>query len=233
MDAAATVSRTGRAVVYPLLARGVLLRFLSEGPAGLESLEQGTLSVAVADGDGVRWAPLPPHETRTGEAAQSLGPLRLEGSTTATACGRTGRVLIGTDSQVLALTAPDGDHAAERYGLSVVQPTVRVGALACTEDGQSVLVGTDREGADWFAPDTLSLLRPGGAFRPDAAIYRAPRGAGIGGAAFLPDGAVVFMVRRPGFGPQASFRAPGTRWPTLAETDPPRTTLVLLQRGSG
>lgn len=61
-DAAATLSRDGRAVVYLTERRvaGHLFRFVSAGPATQgNALDAGTLSVARLQGEQVRWLPLP------------------------------------------------------------------------------------------------------------------------------------------------------------------------------
>jgi secreted PhoX family phosphatase len=59
------------------------------------------------------------------------------------------------------------------------------------------------------------------------AVYGAPRGAAIGGAAPAPEGEAVFAaVCHPGAGPGQSFARPGTRWPQFEPGVPPRTALV-------
>lgn len=230
-DVAAATAPDGRAVVYALLARGMLLRFVSAGPAGADALDEGTLSVAAEQAGGIAWRPVPAHQGTTADAVGGAA-LALDAPAVVTVCPRSNRVLVGTNSQVLALEPPAGDHAADAFGRTQVLAQDAVGALACTADGSTLFVGTDRQGSSWTARDTLSAYRTGGAFQPDPTIYRLPRGAGLGGAAVLQDGTVAAMVRRPGFGPQASAGAPGTRWPTLIETDSPRSTVVLLSRAA-
>lgn len=68
---AATTSAAGRAVV--LLAdgrpRGFLYRFVSAGPAGPDALDAGTLAAARAEGEALRWLPLPAGAARDPAAA--------------------------------------------------------------------------------------------------------------------------------------------------------------------
>lgn len=79
-DAAAALSRDGRAVVYMTDRRiaGFLLRFVSSGPApGERALDAGTLYVAKLDGDRLGWLPLP-DGTPLPEAARSAGGTPLD-----------------------------------------------------------------------------------------------------------------------------------------------------------
>jgi uncharacterized protein len=125
-DAAATLARDGRAVVYLTDRRvgGFLYRFVSSGAATAEdALDAGTLSVARLDGDRLTWLALP------GDAATLADPgpaaERLGGSPLDTPSGlgldptRPRLVLCchGSPARpagyVLEISARDGDDGAE------------------------------------------------------------------------------------------------------------------------
>ncbi len=64
------------------------------------------------------------------------------------------------------------------------------------------------------------------------AVYGAPRGAAVGGAALPPDAEIMLAaVRHPGAGWGQSFARPGTRWPQFQPGIPPRSALVGLAEG--
>ncbi|MFB9969130.1 PhoX family phosphatase [Pseudoroseomonas cervicalis] len=144
-DAAAALSRDGRAVVYLTDHRafGHLFRFVSAGPAGAEALDEGTLSVARLEGQGVlRWVALPAGaETALNPvaAAASAGAtafdlpagLALDGGRLYLACkGNAARRPEQTDAlnpragsnagHVVEILPEGGDHAAERARASLL-----------------------------------------------------------------------------------------------------------------
>ncbi|MDI3308462.1 MAG: DUF839 domain-containing protein [Acetobacteraceae bacterium] len=80
-DAAATLARDGRAVVYMTDRRvgGCLYRFLSNGPATAEdALDSGTLFVARLEGDRITWLPLPQGTADPVAAARQAGGSPLD-----------------------------------------------------------------------------------------------------------------------------------------------------------
>lgn len=80
-DAAATLARDGRAVVYMTDRRvgGCFYRFLSSGPATTEdALDSGTLFVARLEGDRITWLPLPQGVPDPAAAARAAGGSPLD-----------------------------------------------------------------------------------------------------------------------------------------------------------
>jgi secreted PhoX family phosphatase len=82
--AAAVRSSAGRAVVFMADGRpsGCLWRFVSNGPAGPDALDNGTLYVAREEGDALRWMPIPQSALRDPHAAaDAAGASRFDGPT--------------------------------------------------------------------------------------------------------------------------------------------------------
>ena len=245
---AATRSPDGRAVVFMTddRAEGHLFRFVASSPTTTDNpdtLDQGTLSVAVFDGDVLRFVALADasdpiqaaaklHAARfdypAGMALNGQGALLL-------ACRGTG--LLGTvapsrlaegnpSGRILVLTSHAGDPAAERFDIELgliggdtgtdAPPVVRPAGLMVANDGRV-----------WIATEGSSIAVASADFSTLAEVYRPPVGAVMGGVAQSPDGAVVFSaVRHPGDTADASFDHPATRWPTLLPDMPPQTTII-------
>lgn len=135
-DAAATLSRDGRAVVYLTDRRpaGYLYRFLSAAPpvpaaaGGSDALDAGTLAVARLEGAGqerLRWLPLPAADAATArdpaEAARRAGGTAFDSPSGLGLDPRGGpRLLLACHGSpgrpaghVIEITAEAGDHGAE------------------------------------------------------------------------------------------------------------------------
>lgn len=156
---------------------------------------------------------------------------------------------------VLEIAPAGGDDAAETAGIALLfaagdpaQPgRGRYGGAglpagaAFPENPDTVAV--DTRGRAWIGTDHGGEIRAqaAGLFAcalegpmrgVPLAVYGAPRGAAMGGAAATPDAEILFAaVRHPGAGPGQSFARPGTRWPQFQPGIPPRTTLVGLVPG--
>ncbi len=87
-------------------------------------------------------------------------------------------------------------------------------------------IGTDQRGDTTRTADGLFTLNNNGALN---AAYLAPIGAAMGGSLYDAATHTLFaMVRHPGAIPGASFASPATRWPSLAPTMPPQSTMITL-----
>jgi secreted PhoX family phosphatase len=256
---AAAVAGDGRAVVFLADGRpmGFLYRFVSANAAGGDALDSGTLSVAKAEGDGVRWVALPAGSALdlTG-AAERAGAARFDTPSGLVFDARGERLFLacraGTTrswGQVDALNPrsgpnaghvleiagePSADRMAARVLLRAEGPMANPATL--TLDGRGrIWIGTDCGGVVGAAPDALFGCDLDGAGRGVARpLYAAPRAGAIGGAAMVPgDDQLLVMVRTPGASPGASFDNPATRWPAFEPAVPPRTTLVSIARTRG
>jgi secreted PhoX family phosphatase len=259
-DAAAALTRDGRAVVYMTDRRagGHLLRFSSGGAArAADALDSGTLSVARVDGPRLRWLDLP-HDpaalTDTAALAARLGgtgfgtPSGLavdpQGGALFLACRGSPGASAPMPGQVLQILPTGGDHGADSAAVSAL---VQAGAerqgtawpghpdTVTADAAGRVWIGTDRGGRIGAVPDMLFGCETRGPGRGmPLPLYAAPRGAAVGGAALSPGGETLFaMVRTPGAEPGASWERPGTLWPAFDPTVPPRSTLVTFSRLRG
>jgi secreted PhoX family phosphatase len=238
-DAAAALSRDGRAVVFSTqrVPSGFLFRFVSAGPASAaDALDAGQLAVAVPSGGGLRWAPLPPAAAADpADAARALGAAPFDVPSGCAWDARGGRLLLcvpgaagRSSGALLALRPQGGDPAAEAFAVETLlrDATFRPDTVMAAADGR-VLVGTD-QGPGWSqTADTLSILDgPASQW-----LYAAARGAAVGGAAVTPDGrTIITAARMPGRAPGASFERPSTRWPEFQPGVPPRSALISLTR---
>ena len=245
---AATRTADGRAVVFMTDDRpqGYLFRFIASSPTtpdNPDTLDQGTLSVAVFDGDMVRFVTLadardPIQAAANVNAARFDYPagMALSGQgTLLLACRGTGmlgnvapsRLADGNpNGRVLVLTSRAGDPSAERFDieLGLIGGDTGTGAPPILHPS-GLMVAAD--GRVWIATEGSSIAIASADFTTLAEIYRPPVGAVMGGVAQSPDGAVVFSaVRHPGDMPTASFDNPATRWPTLRPDMPPQTTII-------
>lgn len=190
-----------------------------------------------------------------GAAGRQAGGTPFDGPSGLAADPRRARLLVACHGgpgspagHVMEILAGEGDHGAATATASLLfaagdpaGPGRYGGAglpagAAFPENPATVAV--DSRGRAWIGTDHgreiraqaagLFLCPLEGARRgAPAAVYGAPRGAAIGGAALSPDGEMLFTgVRHPGAGPGQSFERPGTRWPQFQPGVPPRTTLV-------
>ncbi len=231
-DAAAALSRDGRAVVFLAEqdAAGYLFRFVAARLGAGEALGAGALFVAQARGGRLVWLPLPdgaaanPREVaRSADATPFNDPSGLFWD------GRANRLLFCGGFGAMALAAEGGDAGAASMGVASlpVQALGRVGTITADARGR-VLLGTLGEGRVGAQAQALFALE-GGA---PSLLYVAPRAADLGGAAVSPDGGTLFAaVRRPGAEQGASFDRPATRWPEFTPGQPPRSAIVSLARG--
>ncbi|WP_027283999.1 alkaline phosphatase PhoX [Rubritepida flocculans] len=231
-DAAATLARDGRAVVF--LAEqgqaGYLFRFVAARPETGQVLGAGALSVAQRQDGRLVWLPLPdgaagnaPEAARAANATPFAGPQGLSWD------GRGNRLLFCGEFGALSLSPEGGDAGGPSMGVLAlpVQALGRIGAIAADARGR-VLLGTLGEGRVGARAQALLALE-GGAF---STLYAAPRAADLGGVAVSPDGGTLFAgVRRPGAEQGASFERPATRWPEFTPGQPPRSAIVSLVRG--
>jgi secreted PhoX family phosphatase len=125
-DAAATLARDGRAVVYLTDRRpaGFLYRFVSAGPATTpDGLDAGTLAAARLEGERLRWLPLPAGAATAldpGEAARRAGGSTLDGPSGLGLDPQRQRLLLACRGgparpagHVIEITADAGDDAAD------------------------------------------------------------------------------------------------------------------------
>jgi secreted PhoX family phosphatase len=245
---AATRSADGHAVVFMTDDRpqGHLFRFVASSPTtpdNPDTLDQGTLSVAVFDGDMLRFVALadardPIQAAATLHAARFDYPAGMAfggQGVLLLACRGTGllgnvapsRLADGNpDGRILVLTSHAGDPTAERFDieLGLIGGDTGTGAPAIVAPS-GLAVAAD--GRVWIATDGSGIAVASGDFTTLAEVYRPPVGAVMGGVAQSPDGALVFAaVRHPGDTPTASFDNPATRWPTLRPDMPPQTTII-------
>jgi secreted PhoX family phosphatase len=248
---AAGTSSDGRAVVFMTDDRpnGALFRFVASAPAAADStdtLDQGTLSVAVFDGDAIRFAALPDASNPLA-AAKSLNAASFD-APAGLALGVQGTLLLacrGTDGpapaspsrlatgnpdgRILVLTPHGGDPAAEHFDidLGLIGGNTGTGAPRVSRPS-GLMVATD--GRVWITAEATGITVASADFTALTAVYAPPIGAVMGGAAQSPDGQLVFTaVRHPGATPTASFDNPATRWPTLRPDMPPQSTVIGLQ----
>ncbi len=253
-DAAAAVARDGRAVVFQTHRAspgGMLFRFVSAGPASApDSLEAGTLSVALAEGGRLRFAELPPEAARE-PVGLARGAAAFDAPSGLAYDARANRLLLavrGGAGTVLALRPEGGDAGAQSWALETLAQGTVPAPDTVTPDPRSarVFVGTDGLGTGGLGIGGVGMggVGMGGAASADTAdalwlleagratpLYAAARGAAVGGAAVTPDGAtVIAAARMPGRGPDATFERPATRWPEFQPGVPPRSALVSLTR---
>lgn len=259
-DAAAALTRDGRAVVYMSDRRpgGFLLRFTSRGPARMpDALDAGTLAVARIEGERLRWVDLPREPAAltdtiglaarmggTGLVQPSGLALDADGALFLSCRGSPGAVP-PMPGGVLQILPAGGDHGADTAAVATLLPSGSPGRLApggpehpdtVTADGAGrVWIGTDRGGRVGPEPDMLLCCQTRGPRRGALfPLYGAPRAAAVGGAAVAPDGEALFaMVRTPGAEPGASWDRPGTLWPAFDSKAPPRSALVTFTRIRG
>lgn len=159
---------------------------------------------------------------------------------------------------IVEMTPPDGDHAADSYGWSILvrcgDPTVAaVGATfnAATTDagwfGMPDNCAIDNLGRLWIATDGNSpkatgrndglwAIETGGELRGTSRhFFSVPAGAEMCGPEFTPDGRTLFLaIQHPGeedaTGKAGTFEAPATRWPDFADAMPPRPSIVVITR---
>lgn len=243
---------------------GYLYRFVSAGAAGAEALDDGTLSVARIEGESLRWISLPdgtdlrnpvPYAARAGASGLEI-PAGLTLDPRAPrlflACRHGGDRGAG---RVLEIVPAAADHGAEtgvvlsllngrpvpsasdpnsRRAPQRFQPWPDRPETVHADERDRIFVGTDRDGQVGAYPDALYACGTGTDRGSAQALYGAPRGAGIGGAALTPDGRTLLaMVRRPGAETGARWDRPGTTWPELTPGMPPRSTLIALRREDG
>jgi hypothetical protein len=221
-DAAAAVTRDGRAVVFIAELGGRLFRFVSGAPAGSgDALDDGMLSVARNQGGRVTWLPLPQSrdplaDARAAGASNFLGLAGLDWD------GPRGRLLMATAEGVLELRGEPGGEDGVLVLLGRVGPGQAEDVVADARG--AVLAGTGSGGRVGLQAETLWRLE-GGAATP---LYGAPRGASIGGVAVAPDGTILTAARHPGAEPNATFERPATRWPQFEPGAPPRSSIIAL-----
>jgi secreted PhoX family phosphatase len=183
-DVAAALTRDGRAVVYlsDRRAFGYLFRFLSGGPAAeSDALDEGTLSVARLEGQGIVWAPLP-----TG-AETALNPLAAASQARATSFDlpaglavdpRSGRFYLAcqgnaarrpdqvdalnpmagsSSGHIVEFVPAGGDHGADRASASLLlvggQPPQRFAALRSAWPDAPATLAVDPRGRLWIGTD--------------------------------------------------------------------------------
>lgn len=261
-DAAAVLTRDGRAVVYLTDRRdaGHLFRFVSHGPAAEpDALDTGALAVAMVEGERLTWVDLPLAPEVALDPlplAARLGAATFEQPSGICADAR-GRVFLalrgapGADparpGSILLIEGQRAQHGTDAASIRGFIPGTpgRYAALntawpdhpdRLTLDAAGRLwIGTDRGGRVGPAPDALYGCETEGAGRGvPLPIYGAPRGAAVGGCGVVPDGSACFVaVRTPGAEPGASWDRPGTLWPGFEAALPPRTAVVTLSRLRG
>lgn len=261
-DAAAALTRDGRAVVYLTGKRdgGHLFRFVSRGPAvEPDALDTGAFAAAVVEGERLTWVDLPlapevaldpiPLATRLG-AATFEQPSGL-------AADSRGRLYLAVRGQpgadparpggVLLIEGPRAEHGTDAASIRpfIAGTPGRWAALNSAwpdhpdrltlDTAGRLWIGTDRGGRIGPAPDALFGCETEGSFRGvPLPLYGAPRGAAVGGCGVVPDGSALFAaVRTPGAEPGASWDRPGTLWPAFEAALPPRTAIVTLTRLRG
>jgi secreted PhoX family phosphatase len=183
-DVAAALTGDGRAVVYlsDRRAFGYLFRFLSAGPATEpDALDEGTLSVARLEGQGIVWAPLP-----TG-AETALNPLAAASQARATNFDlpaglavdpRSGRFYLAcqgnaarrpdqvdalnpiagsSSGHIVEFVPAGGDHGADRASASLLlvggQPPQRFAALRSAWPDAPATLAVDPRGRLWIGTD--------------------------------------------------------------------------------
>ncbi|MGB0670970.1 MAG: PhoX family protein [Rhodospirillales bacterium] len=151
--------------------------------------------------------------------------------------------------------AADADHAATTFTWNLF---LKAGDPAKTEDGAAYGEGVSADG--WLScPDNVGFDAKGrlwiytdgapksgladGAWATDVNgpgrgvtrhFFRTPAGAECCGPCFTPDGKTLFAaVQHPGDTKDATFEAPGTRWPDFKEGTPPRPSLVVITKKDG
>ena len=155
---------------------------------------------------------------------------------------------------ILKLTAPDGNHAAERYEWKIflkagdpskpsddsyyAKTPSKHGWLANPDnvtfdpDG-NVWICTDGQGSSIGKNDGVYAIATEGRY---AGIPRSfmtvPKGAEVTGPAFTPDGSTLFLsVQHPGEAREGSTYAnPSTRWPDFRDDMPPRPSVVAVTK---
>ncbi|WP_376087940.1 PhoX family phosphatase [Roseomonas sp. CCTCC AB2023176] len=261
-DAAATLTRDGRAAVYLTGRRegGHLYRFLSRSPAAEpDALDSGTLAVALVDGERLTWVDLPPGPDVVLEPAPlatRLGAAAFDQPSGLATDGR-GRLYLAVRGQpgsdparpgaILTVDATRADPATDtatirtflagtpgRYvALNTAWPD-HPDRLTLDATGR-LWIGTDRGGRIGPSPDLLFGCETEGPGRGlPLPLYGAPRGGALGGCEMVPDGSALFAaVRTPGAEPGASWDRPGTLWPAFDAALPPRSAVLTLTRLRG
>jgi secreted PhoX family phosphatase len=218
VGAAATLADDGRAVVFMTDARplGFLFRFVSAAPAapggnrGL--LDNGTLSVARADGTGLRFVDLPPARATSLDAAAAAGAIAFdapggltigEDRTLNLAC-RGNPLRANPDAlnprtrnaggHVLGLRPRGGDAAATEWSSDIVLlgGNPAEGGGVYPEGSQAWLaapqaLARDAAGRLWIGTDQGGALSP----TADGVFVTAPSGNALGAAYFAPRGAAI------------------------------------------
>lgn len=183
-DAAAALSRDGRAVIYMTDRRpsGFLYRFVSAGIATeADALDSGRLSVARLEADRLRWMPLPEGgETARDPGAFALraGGTPLDGPSGLGLDPRRQRLLLacrGSPARpaghVIEITAADGDDGAETAAAVLLfaagdprDPAARYGRAGLPAGSAVPLnpdtVAVDASGRAWIGTDNGGLVRP-------------------------------------------------------------------------
>ncbi len=259
----ATQSADGHAVIFMTddRAAGFLFRFVAAAvatPGTPDLLDNGTLSVAVADGGwSVRFRPVPEAAVQSGnviDAAASLGAATFD-APAGLAMGSNGVLFLACrgaafratpdalnpreanpDGHVL-LFRPDGrDPAADVFAGEI--------ALLCGDPARGAGVASagswisrpanlvpDRDGGLWIASEGAGLAYAAPEIYTVTPRYLPPVGAVMGGVALTPDGATLLSaVRHPGATADASFDRPATRWPSLRANLPPQSTVIGLRQ---
>jgi secreted PhoX family phosphatase len=215
---AATATADGRPVVFFTQddPAGCLFRFIGAGPG----LDAGTLAVARVTGGTLAWADLgadiPTLAGLAGAAQEAAGtPFNAPGG-------------LALGNGVLYLAAADGvtgfttgDFTARTFAATPVV-SLRAARRVNVDASGRLWIGTDQNG-DTTTADGLYALEDG----VPQAVYLAPLGAALGGAAFDAGTSTIFAaVRHPGATPSASYNFPATRWPTFQPGMPPQSTII-------
>jgi len=163
---------------------------------------------------------------------------------------------------IIEMTAPDGDHAADRFSWDIlvkcgdpsqekVQATFHGTTTANGWFGMPDNGAIDGEGRLWVATDGNSgpttgrtdgvwaLETEGEGRGASRLFFRAPMGAEVCGPVFTPDDETLFVaIQHPGETESgakelATFEKPSTRWPDFNDDMPPRPSIIAITRRNG
>lgn len=238
----ATQSADGRAVVFMTDARdGRLLRFISRAPVspdGGDALDEGQIGVAVLGSGALRFAPVEDGNTSQGTPLDRAAGMALSNRSLLLAC-RGGQGFIAGSAlaegnpagRILEIRPEGGDMAGDRFTVDLAL------SGGDTDMGGPVVIGPEclaagLDGAVWIGSQDGRITLAEADFTRLRVLYRAPRGAAIGGITLIPGSKSAFAaIRHPGATPDANWVHPATAWPQFLPGMPPRTTVVNLRLG--